>query len=254
MDKRRSRERFPRSGARRVPDSYFRARRPDHRPGWHTIWEFGLLHQLPDRSAPRLTRCSHHNHNLLPATTTCRGRKLNLVREAEPPSLLDKLKPLDVLRLPFSGPSTFVKAFEAATKSQQKPVWVSRAASFAMPTADQAYGRCLALHSDRQETTNMTKTTKALLAGAAFAGLFAGTAPATKASTLLPSLKTSFSALGQDQDKKDDKTVKEKHACKGQNSCKGKGGCKTGDNGCKGKNSCKGKGGCATDGSKPPAE
>ena len=81
----------------------------------------------------------------------------------------------------------------------------------------------------------MTKTTKALLAGAAFAGLFAGTAPATKASTLLPSLKTSFSALGQDQDKKDDKKVKEKHACKGQNSCKGKGG-------------------CATDGSKPPAE
>jgi hypothetical protein len=99
----------------------------------------------------------------------------------------------------------------------------------------------------------MTKTTKALLAGAAFAGLLGGTAPATKASTLLPLLKISFSALGQDQDKKDDKQVKEKHACKGQNSCKGKGGCKTGDNGCKGKNSCKGKGGCATDGSKPPA-
>jgi len=101
----------------------------------------------------------------------------------------------------------------------------------------------------------MTKTTKALLAGAAFAGLFAGTASTIKASTLLPSLKTSFSALGQsqDQDKKDDKQVKEKHACKGQNSCKGKGGCKAGDNGCKGKNSCKGKGGCATDGSKPPA-
>jgi len=101
----------------------------------------------------------------------------------------------------------------------------------------------------------MTKTTKALLAGAAFAGLLGGTAPAIKASTLLPSLKTSFNALGlsQDPDKKDDKKVAEKHACKGQNSCKGKGGCKTGDNGCKGKNSCKGKGGCATDGSKPPA-
>ncbi len=81
----------------------------------------------------------------------------------------------------------------------------------------------------------MTKTTKALLAGAAFTGLFAGTASAIKASTLLPSLKTSFSASSQDQapDKKDDKKVKEKHACKGQNSCKGKGG-------------------CATDGSKPP--
>jgi hypothetical protein len=100
----------------------------------------------------------------------------------------------------------------------------------------------------------MTKTTKALLAGAAFAGLFAGTASAIKASTLLPSLKTSFSAPDQDQDKKADKKVKEKHACKGQNSCKGKGGCKAGDNGCKGKNSCKGKGGCATDGSKPPEE
>jgi hypothetical protein len=100
----------------------------------------------------------------------------------------------------------------------------------------------------------MTKTTKALLAGAAFAGLLGGTAPAINASTLLPSLKTSFSVQDQNQDKKDDKQVKEKHACKGQNSCKGKGGCKTGDNGCKGKNSCKGKGGCATDGSKPPAE
>ena len=99
----------------------------------------------------------------------------------------------------------------------------------------------------------MTKTTKALLASAAFAGLFAGTGRAVKASTLLPSLRSSLSA--QDQgDKKDDQQVKEKHACKGQNSCKGKGGCKASDNGCKGKNSCKGKGGCATDGSKPPQE
>ncbi len=90
----------------------------------------------------------------------------------------------------------------------------------------------------------MTKTTKAMLAGAALAGLFAGTGAAVKASTLLPSLKTSFNA--QDQDQKSDKQDKEKHACKGQNSCKGK------DNGCHGKNSCKGKGGCATDGSKKP--
>ncbi len=83
----------------------------------------------------------------------------------------------------------------------------------------------------------MTKTTKAMLAGAAFAGLFAGTGAAVRASTLLPSLKTSFSAQdqGQDQDQKSDKKVKEKHACKGQNSCKGKGGCKASDNGCKGK-------------------
>ena len=99
----------------------------------------------------------------------------------------------------------------------------------------------------------MTKTTKALLASAALAGLFAGTGAAVKASSLLPSLNSSLGA--QDQgDKKDDQKVKEKHACKGQNSCKGKGGCKAGDNGCKGKNTCKGKGGCATDGSKPPQE
>ena len=100
----------------------------------------------------------------------------------------------------------------------------------------------------------MTKTTKAMLAGAALAGLLAGTGAPVNASTLLPSLRTSFSAQdqGQDKDKKDSKQVKEKHACKGQNSCKGKGGCTAGDNGCNGKNSCKGKGGCATDGSKKP--
>jgi hypothetical protein len=98
----------------------------------------------------------------------------------------------------------------------------------------------------------MTKTTKALLTSAAFAGLLAGTGVAVQASTLLNSAKASFSL--QDQDKKDDAKVKEKHACKGQNSCKGKGGCKSSDNGCKGKNSCKGKGGCATDGSKMPDE
>ena len=98
----------------------------------------------------------------------------------------------------------------------------------------------------------MTKTTKALITSAAIAGLLAGTGAAVQASTLLTSAKASFSAV-QDQDKKTDSKVKEKHACKGQNSCKGKGGCKAGDNGCKGKNSCKGKGGCATDGSKPPA-
>ena len=98
----------------------------------------------------------------------------------------------------------------------------------------------------------MTKTTKAMLTGAALAGLLAGTGASVKASTLLPSPKASFSV--QDQDQKSDKEVKEKHACKGQNSCKGKGGCKASDNGCKGKNSCKGKGGCATDGSKPPQE
>jgi hypothetical protein len=97
----------------------------------------------------------------------------------------------------------------------------------------------------------MTKTTKALIASAAVAGLLAGTGATVRASNLLTSAKSSF-ASPQDTDKKSDTKVKEKHACKGQNSCKGKGGCKSSDNGCKGKNSCKGKGGCATDGSKMP--
>lgn len=98
----------------------------------------------------------------------------------------------------------------------------------------------------------MTKTAKAIMAGAAFAGLLAGTSAGARASNLLPSLKTSFSAQDQGQsDQKANSKPKEKHACKGQNSCKGKGGCKSSDNGCKGKNSCKGKGGCRTDGKKP---
>ena len=96
----------------------------------------------------------------------------------------------------------------------------------------------------------MTKSKKALVAGAALAGLLAGTGTTIQASNLLSG--THFAA--QSDQKPADSKVKEKHACKGQNSCKGKGGCKSSDNGCKGKNSCKGKGGCATDGSKMPAE
>jgi len=91
----------------------------------------------------------------------------------------------------------------------------------------------------------MTKLNKALIAGAAIAGLLAGTSTVS-ASNLL-------GKATQDDAKKADKKAKDKHACKGQNSCKGKGGCKAGDNGCKGKNSCKGKGGCRTDG-KPKDE
>ncbi len=100
----------------------------------------------------------------------------------------------------------------------------------------------------------MTKSNKYLIAGAAIAGLLAGTSASIQASNLLPGVKSSSSAQDQPAEKKADKKAKEKHACKGQNSCKGKGGCKGSDNGCKGKNSCKGKGGCATDGSKMPAE
>ena len=96
----------------------------------------------------------------------------------------------------------------------------------------------------------MTKSKKALIAGAALAGLLAGTTTTIQASNLLSGM---HSATQSDQAPAD-KKVKEKRSCKGQNSCKGKGGCKSSDNGCKGKNSCKGKGGCATDGSKPPAD
>ena len=87
---------------------------------------------------------------------------------------------------------------------------------------------------------------KAILAGAAIAGLMSGSF-AVRAHAANVSGKAGVS-LNQMNDSKEKKDV---HSCKGNNSCKGKGGCKTGDNGCKGKNSCKGKGGCATDGSQP---
>jgi hypothetical protein len=116
----------------------------------------------------------------------------------------------------------------------------------------QPEGRFSILNSQRSQSKDMTKSKKALMAGAALAGLMAGSGATIQASTLLPGLNSVFHAQDQSQDQKADKNVKEKHACKGQNSCKGKGGCKSSDNGCKGKNSCKGKGGCATDGSKKP--
>ena len=75
----------------------------------------------------------------------------------------------------------------------------------------------------------MTKSKKALIAGAALAGLLAGTTTTIQASNLLSGMHSTA------QSDQSDNKVKEKHACKGQNSCKGKGG-------------------CATDGSKPPAD
>jgi len=87
-------------------------------------------------------------------------------------------------------------------------------------------------------------TTKTLIAGAAVAGLMAGSLPVRAyAANTSTQAGVSFHTLAE----KETGT----HACKGQNACKGQGGCKTSDAGCKGKNSCKGKGGCATDGSKP---
>lgn len=85
-----------------------------------------------------------------------------------------------------------------------------------------------------------TYHSKALLAGAALAGIIGGSSIA-KAATITGSDHAKTTAGLMADDKKG-----ETHSCAGKNSCKGKGGCKTGDNGCAGKNSCKGKGGCAT--------
>ena len=76
---------------------------------------------------------------------------------------------------------------------------------------------------------------KTIIAGAALAGLFAGSYTTLAAGSKAP-VDTGSSIV---------KMAKETNSCKGKNACKGKGGCKTGDNGCKGKNSCKGKGGCS---------
>ena len=89
-------------------------------------------------------------------------------------------------------------------------------------------------------------TKKAMIAGAAIAGLMSGSFAVT-AHAVQTSAKAGVSLKMGDKTR----TPRTSTPAKGKNSCKGKGGCKTGDNGCKGKNSCKGKGGCATDGSKP---
>jgi hypothetical protein len=95
------------------------------------------------------------------------------------------------------------------------------------------------------EETRMKRSTKALLAGAAMAGLMTGVVARTYAAQTSDTTKgTTIASWGQ----LDDTGDKGKHDCKGKNDCKGKGGCESGDNGCKGKNSCKGKGGCATKG------
>ena len=85
----------------------------------------------------------------------------------------------------------------------------------------------------------MIRPSKAVIAGAAVAGLMTGSfaVRAYAASTTPSHAGVALQTLADD---------KGKHGCKGQNECKGQGGCKTSDAGCKGKNSCKGKGGCAT--------
>jgi hypothetical protein len=87
----------------------------------------------------------------------------------------------------------------------------------------------------------MIRPSKAVIAGAAVAGLMTGSF-AVRAYAVSTSTSHAGVALQTLAD-----AEKGKHSCKGQNECKGQGGCKTSDAGCKAKNSCKGKGGCATD-------
>jgi hypothetical protein len=108
---------------------------------------------------------------------------------------------------------------------------------------------------EKQNQTNQKRhmkyqsTTKALLAGAAIAGIMSGGLVAKlNAATATSTDKSTVAAAGVLADEK--KPAKEAHDCAGKNSCKGKGGCKTGDAGCKGKNSCKGKGGCKVEAKK----
>ncbi len=88
-------------------------------------------------------------------------------------------------------------------------------------------------------------TTKALLAGAALAGMISGGFVTTASAASTDNAPAGVLA--------DDKGTEKgaTHGCAGKNACKGKGGCKSGDNGCQGKNSCKGKGGCAVKDGKP---
>ena len=102
--------------------------------------------------------------------------------------------------------------------------------------------RGAAVRASKTQNRKVPMTKKAIVAGAAIAGLMSGSFAATTQAAVSTGKPGVSLQMG--------KAKSDKHACQGQNSCKGKGGCKTGDNGCKAKNSCKGKGGCATDGSK----
>ena len=90
----------------------------------------------------------------------------------------------------------------------------------------------------------MIKPSKAVIAGAAIAGLMTGSlAVRSYAASVQGKAGTPAQTL--------DDAQKGKHSCKGKNECKGQGGCKTTEGG-PGQNSCKGKGGCAIDGTPMP--
>jgi hypothetical protein len=90
----------------------------------------------------------------------------------------------------------------------------------------------------------MIRPSKAVIAGAAIAGLMTGSLAARSyGAGVQGNAGNAIQTLNDPQ--------KGTHSCKGQNECKGQGGCKTAEGG-PGQNSCKGKGGCANDGSPMP--
>ena len=68
----------------------------------------------------------------------------------------------------------------------------------------------------------MKKSTKAVIVGAAMAGLFTGAAARVQATTVVNGSAGASINVMDDTSKDSDK-----NSCKGQNSCKGKGGCAT---------------------------
>src|SRR6476660_7587105 len=78
----------------------------------------------------------------------------------------------------------------------------------------------------------MIKPSKAMIAGAAVAGLLTGSfAVRAYAASTSGHAGVSLRTMADAE--------KGKHACKGQNECKGQGGCKTSDAGCKGRTPAK---------------
>src|SRR5260370_22560107 len=83
----------------------------------------------------------------------------------------------------------FVRAFEAASKSQQKLVRLNRRRDSRSPRWTECPDGVPRLILNRRENLKMTKTTKAMLAGDPFAGLIAASGAPAQGSTLLPHLK-----------------------------------------------------------------
>src|SRR5260370_17839764 len=77
---------------------------------------------------------------------------------------------------PIEWTDPFVGVLEAASKSQQELVWLEPGRQIRDPRGGE---ECLDgvsyLNSSQQEGVKVTKTAKAIVAGPAFAGLFAGT-------------------------------------------------------------------------------